>query len=150
MVKFSNFWQNNFEGINCCESLFLQNDGHWNKKNMEFILANAISKQTFTKFIVSNEGLFYIINFQYSSFRIELNCFWRNLWVVLHFKLPFWLGFQIHLGASILSTLLLNTIDDRYLKHLLSRTFTISNFLADPLNFSSNSRLKNIRYLELR
>ena len=42
------------------------------------------------------------------------------------------------------------TVDARYLEHLLSRTFTISNFLAGPLNFSSNSRLKNIRYLELR
>ena len=42
------------------------------------------------------------------------------------------------------------TVDARYLEHLLSRTFTIWNFLAGPLNFSSNSRLKNIRYLELR
>ena len=42
------------------------------------------------------------------------------------------------------------TVDARYLEHLLSRTFTILNFLAGPLNFSSNSRLKNIRYLELR
>ena len=44
----------------------------------------------------------------------------------------------------------LDTVDARYLEHLLSRTFTISNFLAGSLNFSSNSRLKNIRYLELR
>ena len=43
-----------------------------------------------------------------------------------------------------------NTVDARYLEHLLSRTFTISNFVTDPLNFSSNSKLKNIRYLELR
>ena len=42
------------------------------------------------------------------------------------------------------------TVDACYLEHLLSRTFTIWNFLAGPLNFSSNSRLKNIRYLELR
>ena len=42
------------------------------------------------------------------------------------------------------------TVDACYLEHLLSRTFTFSNFLAGPLNFSSNSRLKNIHYLELR
>ena len=39
------------------------------------------------------------------------------------------------------------TVDACYLEQLLSRTFTISNFLAGPLNVSSNSRLKNIRYL---
>ena len=39
------------------------------------------------------------------------------------------------------------TVDDCYLEHLLSPTFTI---LVGPLNFSSNSRLKNIHYLELR
>ena len=42
------------------------------------------------------------------------------------------------------------TVDARYHQDLLSRTFTISNFLTGPLNFSSNYRLKNIRYLELR
>ena len=42
------------------------------------------------------------------------------------------------------------TVDACYHEHLLSRTFTIPNFLTGPLNFSSNSRLKNIRYLELR
>ena len=41
------------------------------------------------------------------------------------------------------------TVDARYLEHLFSRTVTISNFLAGPLNFSSNSRLKNIRCPEL-
>ena len=47
-------------------------------------------------------------------------------------------------------THLCSTVDARYLEHLLSRTFTISNFLAGPLNFSSNTRLKSIRYLKLR
>ena len=37
-----------------------------------------------------------------------------------------------------------------YLEHLLSRTFTISNYLAGSFNFWSNSPLKIIRYLELR
>lgn len=41
-----------------------------------------------------------------------------------------------------------NTVDARYLEHLLTGTFTISNFLTGPLKFSSNYRLKNIRYLE--
>ena len=116
---------------------------------MEFILANTMSKRTSAKFIVSNKGLFYIMNFLYSSFRI-LNCFWRSLWVVFHFKLPFWLGFRVHLVASILSASVLNIVDNRYLEHLFTRTFTISNFLTGPFNFSSNSRLKNICYLKLR
>ena len=42
------------------------------------------------------------------------------------------------------------TVDASYLEQLFSRTFTILNFLAGPLNFSSNSGLKNIRYPELR
>ena len=39
----------------------------------------------------SAKGLLYIKNFLYSLFRI-LNCFWRRLWVVLHFKSPFLIG----------------------------------------------------------
>ena len=54
------------------------------------------------------------------------------------------------LTRGFLTEISLDTVDARYLEHLSSRTFTISNFLAGPLNFSSNSRLKNIRYLELR
>ena len=37
-------------------------------------MANAMSKQTSTKFIVANEGVLYIKNFQYSQFTM-LNCF---------------------------------------------------------------------------
>ena len=36
--------------------------------------SNAISKQTSAKFVVENEGLLHIKNFQYSLFRM-LNCF---------------------------------------------------------------------------
>ena len=56
-VKFLDFRQNNFYDFDCCNSLFLRNDGHWNKKTTEFIWVNAISKQTFPKFVVANEGL---------------------------------------------------------------------------------------------
>ena len=45
---------------------------------------------------------------------------------------------------------MIKTVNARYLEHLLLRTFTISNFLTGSLNFSSNSRLKNICYLEIR
>ena len=53
--------------------------------------------------------------------------------------------------VSIHVVLFEGAIDDcRYSRRSLSRTPVISNILACPLNFSSNSRLKNIRYLELR
>ena len=52
-------------------------------------------------------------------------------------------------SESIHVVLFEGAIDDcRYSRRSLQ--CVISNFLACPLNFSSNSRLKNIRYLELR
>ena len=41
-------------------------------------------------------------------------------------------------------------VDDKDSQRSLSRTPVITNFLTGSLKFSSNSRLKNIRYLEIR
>ena len=43
-----------------------------------------------------------------------------------------------------------STVDIRHLEYLLSRTFTMSNYLFDPFSILINFPYKSARYLELR
>ena len=83
-------------------------------------------------------------------------------WRILAFKEQFlvkvlqtnWLNaetfYPAHIFFIILVSLLTNTVDIHYLEHLLSQTFTLSNFLFDPFSILINFPYKSVWYLELR
>ena len=80
-----------------------------------------MSKQNSAEFVVANEGLLNIKNFEYLLVRI-LNCFWWSLRVVLHLKSPFLIGFRMSF-RSIPSI----SINIKFNFHVILRNF----FFAD-------------------
>ena len=100
---------------------------------MEFILANAMPKQTCAEFVVANERLLYIKNFEYSLSRI-LNCFLRSLKVALYLK-----PLLRSKSASILNNLVLIILRNLFMR---TETRVCGNYSCE---LGSNSRISSCR-----